>query len=300
MSITGTGDIGVVWRAIADIAVANESKADADGFGRPTFSATGTWGYVGSGDLTTAAASLSGTGVLTYEGVGTLTTAAASLSGTGDVPFIGVGNLTTAPAILVGTGEETYAGYGQFFPGPASLTGTGAISVSGVGNIVFAPATLAGTARQNKPKGGHSRKQMREYEDFVHMGQVIKGELLGHLAPNELQSPEHLPQPLNLTVETREPDVLPDIQPDLTVRVAPLPPMTLPEVRIKPTIVGAGALTTDGMNLGGLVRNATVNGYSDLLTDPATLQGRGTTDIYYAQRRQEDALIEQFLLQLVA
>lgn len=299
MSITGTGDIGVVWRAIADIAVANESKADADGFGPPSFAASGVWGYVGDGAITTAPASLSATGSLNFEAVGTFTTAASSLSGTGDVPFIGTGTYVTPPAILVGTGEETYAGYGQFTTVPASLSGAGLTSIFGVGNLVCAPATLAGTAKQNKPKGGHSRKQMREYEEFVRMGEVIKGELLGHLAPNELQSPEHAPQPLHLTVETREPDVQPDVPP-MPLRVAPLPPMTLPEVRIKPTIVGTGTFTSDGSNLGGLVRNAVVNGYSDLLTDPPTLKGRGTTDIHYAQRRQEDALIEQFLLQLVA
>jgi len=259
MSITGTGDIGVVWRAIADIAVANESKADADGFGPPSFAASGVWGTVGTGAFTSAAASLSATGALTFTGTGAITPPAATLSGGG--------------LVIIG------------------IIGTGAITT--------AKATFQGRSERITLVAGHDRAQMREYEEFVRMGEVIKGDLLGHLAPNELQSPEHAPQPLHLTVETREPDVQPDVLP-APIRVAPLPPMTLPEVRVKPTIVGTGTLTSDGMNLGGLVRNAVINGYSDLLTEPPTLQGRGTIDIHYAQRQQEDALIEQFLLSLVA
>jgi hypothetical protein len=259
MSITGTGDIGTTWRSIADIGLAQETKAENDGFGLPTFTASGYWGTVGTGSLTTAAASFSGTGALTLTGTGTFTSAAASLSGTGAIvqAITGTGSLTTARATFQGRSERI---------------------------------TLA---------AGHDRAQTKRYEEFVRMGEVIKGDLLGHLAPNELQSPEHAPQPLHLTVETREPDVQPDVPP-MPLRVAPLPPMTLPEVRVKPTIVGTGTFTSDGSNLGGLSRNAVVNGYSILLTEPSTLQGRGTTDIHYAQRQQEDALIEQFLLQLVA
>ena len=259
MSITGTGDIGTTWRSIADIGLAQETKAENDGFGLPTFTASGVWGTAGTGSLTTTAASFSATGALTLTGTGAFTSAAASLNGTG--------------AIVQ--------------------------SITGTGNLTTARATFQGRSERITLTAGHDRAQTKRYEEFVRMGEVIKGDLLGHLAPNELQSPEHAPQPQHLTVETREPDVQPDIRP-MPLRVAPLPPMTVPEVRVKPTIVGTGTLTTDGMNLGGLSRNAVVNGYSALLTEPPTLQGRGTIDIHYAQRQQEDALIEQFLLQLVA
>ena len=33
MSSTGTGDIGTTWRFIADIGLAQETKAENDGFG---------------------------------------------------------------------------------------------------------------------------------------------------------------------------------------------------------------------------------------------------------------------------
>jgi len=259
MSITGTGDIGTTWRSIADIGLAYETKAENDGFGLPTFTATGHWGTVAVGNFTGAAASLSGTGALTFTGTGALTPAAASLTGTGAV----------------------------------------AQSILATGTFTSAPASFQGRSERITLVAGHDRAQTKRYEEFVRMGEVIKGDLLGHLAPNELQSPEHIPQPRHLTVETREPDVLPDVVPT-PLRVAPLPPMVLPEVRIKPTIVGTGTFTSDGVNLGGLSRNAVVNGYSDLLTEAPTLQGRGTIDIHYTQRQQEDALIEQFLLQLVA
>lgn len=304
MAITGVGDIGTTWRSIADIGLAQETKAENDGFGLPTFSATGYWGYEGPANITFGPASFSATGSLNFEAVGSFTPAPASFSGTGDVPFIGTGSFTPAPAILVGTGEETYAGYGQFFPAAASLNGAGLVSIFGVGVFNAAPADFGGTAKQAKPKGGHDTRQMKAYDDFVHMGQVIKGELLGHLAPNELQSPEHLPQPLHLTVEAREPDVQPDIQPDLPAVLpaiwAQVPQVQLPQVRVKPTFVGQGAVTPDSASLTAVGRNAVVNGYAEPAMEPAALSGQGSVDRYYTQRKQEDALLEQFLLQLVA
>lgn len=304
MAITGVGDIGTTWRSIADIGLAQETKAENDGFGLPTFSATGYWGYEGPANITFGPASFTATGSLNFEAVGSFTPAPASFSGTGDVPFIGTGSFTPAPAILVGTGEETYAGYGQFFPPAASLNGAGLVSIFGVGVFNAAPADFGGTAKQAKPKGGHDTRQMKAYEDFVHMGQVIKGELLGHLAPNELQSPEHLPQPLNLTVETREPDVQPDIQPDLMATLpatwAQVPGVQLPTVRVKSTFVGRGALTPDPASIEAVARNASVNGFGELSGDSVTLAAKGQVDPYYTQRKQEEQLLEQFLLQLVA
>ena len=305
MAITGVGDIGTSWRSIADNGLAWETKAENDGFGLPTFSATGYWGYEGPANITFAAASFSATGSLNFEAVGSLTPAAASLSGTGDVPFIGTGTFTTSPALLVGTGEEIYAGYGQFDAAAASFAGIGELPISGVGVFTTVPATFSGVGKQSKPKGGHDPRQLKAYDDFVHMGQVIKGELLGHLAPNELQSPEHLPQPLHLTVEPREPDVQPDILPDLRHTLpgawAQIPGLSLPVVRIKPTLIGQATTTPAPAAITGTGRKAATNGYATLAPEEgAALQGRGTIDRYYTQRKQEDDLIAQFLQQLVA
>lgn len=305
MAITGVGDIGTTWRSIADIGLAEETKAENDGFGLPTFSAAGYWGYEGPGSVSFGPASFAAIGSLNFEATGAFVTQVATFSGTGDVPFIGVGNLTTPPALLVGVGEETYAGYGQYFPGPASFVSDGLVSIFGVGVFTAAPATINGTAKQAKPKGGHDPRQLKAYDDFVHMGQVIKGELLGHLAPNELQSPEHLPQPLHLTVEPRPPDVQPDISPDLRHTLpgawARIPGISLPVVRIKPTLIGQATTTPAPAAISGTGRMAATNGYATLAPEEgAALRGRGTIDRYYTQRKQEDDLIAQFLQQLVA
>lgn len=304
MAITGVGDIGTSWRSIADNGLAWETKAENDGFGLPTFSATGYWGYEGPATVTFAAASFSATGSLNFEAVGSLTPAAASLSGTGDVPFIGTGTFTSSPALLVGTGEEIYAGYGQFTPAAATFAGLGELPVSGVGVFQAVPATFSGVGKQAKPKGGHDSRQLKAYDDFVHMGQVIKGELLGHLAPNELQSPEHLPQPLNLRVETIPPDVPPDIQPDLRGTLpqawAQVPQVQLPSVRVKPTFVGGGTVTPAAAQVDATGRNAWINGFGESAGDSVTFTAKGSVDPYYRQRQQDEAVVEQFLMQLVA
>lgn len=287
MAITGVGDIGTSWKSIVGNGLAQETKVENDGFGLPTFSATGYWGYEGPADLTFAAASFTATGALTFTGTASLTPAAASFSGTGDVPFIGTGTFTSGAAILVGTGEEI-----------------GELPISGTGVFTTVPATFSGTVKQSKPKGGHDPRQLTRYDDFVSMGQVIKGELLGHLAPNELQSPEHTPEWTHLPVETIPPDVPPDIQPDLlgslTPLVGQLPQMQTPTLRIRPTLLGTGAITPTTASLQAIGRSASVNGYAEVISDSVTLAGHGKIDQYYRQRLQEDALIAEFLQQLVA
>lgn len=335
----GTAAIGVQTRAIANIAIANESKAAALGFGLPALSVTAVDAELhGTASLTTTAATLSGTATETFSGTGALesdasvlastgqntanhgtaalTTTAASLSVTAVEEFAATGALATTAASLSGTATETFSATGALSGVAASLSAegteddslsgtvaltsaasaldsSGSLSYNGVVALESAAASLSAVGPSaRRQQGGHDVVDLAGYTKFVERGNAILEELGQPVAGTGATDPELDPVP---TLEITPPDYREFLAKSLD-RVQ-LEPVVVPPLEItgKSWVRGHAAQTTEPIWLAISSTNQFEFDFS-IETASASLGATGEVDRYYWQRRQEDAMIKDFII----
>lgn len=274
--VTGAGAIGTSYRAFAGIGIANETIADAFGFGPPTFDISAVVAEThGTADLTSAAASLSSTGDLAFTGTASFTSAAAQLDSTALLSYNGVAGLECAPASLAGTGleSETVTGTADWTSAPALLSATGS----------------NGAARRQQ--GGFGAVDLAGYSRFVAQADQILDELGQPPATTGVEAPVVLP-----TVESRPPDYREAFAKGLLE--TPLVPVVVPPLAVtgKRWIRGTGHQTSpiSWLTIGGTNQ---WEGTGHLQGPETSLQATGAVDLYAMIRRQDDIFIEKFIRQ---
>lgn|GEM_PF-1524954 len=293
----GTAAVGTSTRALFDTARLNEFKLDAQGFGLPALAATGinaaTHGTVG---LTTAASSVSGTGLGTFSATAALTGAAASLAGTAVETFSASGALTTSAAILAGTGLETFSATGALTGAASSLdiissTGYNAVvALDSSASLVAATGTT--TAASRRQQGGHNVVDLAGYTKFVNRGNAILEELGQPPAGTGATTPVIDPVPTVATPALDYRDVLAQSIARVKLKTVVVPPL---QVKGKHWAQGRVAQTTDPIWLSATGTNQFEFDFS-LESAPSSVAITGTVDIYYKQRRQEDAMLKEFIV----
>jgi hypothetical protein len=298
--VTGSGSIGTNYPAIANRAIAGETTAGALGFGAPTFGAAGTvYDYEGTASVTTAASSLAATATQEISGSASLTTAAAILVGAGDEIVAGYGDLDTAASSLDISGVLAYNGSVALESASASLTATGTIGdvVYGTGAWTSAPAILAarGKLRRATLQGGHDLVDLAGYNKFVGHGAQILEELGQPPAETGATDPVVDPVP---TLEIRPADYRQFLAAALERARQQTTSLSVPSLRVtgKAWVKGQAVQTTPAAWLTGTGTHQFAF-QLEAAGAPAKLVATGAVDNYYTIRRQDDALIEQFILE---
>lgn len=303
-SLAGTGE-----ETFAATGSFTSAAASLSGTGEETFagtasvtsasaslSASGTQEIVGTGDLTTGAASLQADGTEVVSGTASLTTAAAILVGTGDEIVAGYGDLDSAASSLDISGELSYNGTAAWTSAAASLNGAGTsgVTITGTGAFTSAPAILHAKGRRRRP-AGHDLVDLARYNEFVAKGEQILEEL--GLPPAGTGATDPVVDPVP-TLEIQPADYRQFLATALERARQQATPLTVPSLRVtgKAWVKGRATQTAPAAWLIGTGTHQFVF-QLEAAGVPAALAATGAVDNYYTIRRQDDALIEQFILE---
>ncbi len=299
LAYTGTGALTSAASSLAATATLTYTGTASLSSVAASLSGTGDETFAATGSLTGAAASLSGTGTLGLSGTASWTSAAASLAATGTLAFVGTAALTSAAASLDISGVLAYNGTAALESAAASLSGTGDIPVviSGAGAITSAPASLSasGTLEVRRKQGGHDVVDLAGYSRFVAQGEQILEEL--GLPPAGTGATDPVVDPVP-TLEIQPADYRQFLATALERARQQATPLTVPSLRVtgKAWVKGRATQTAPAAWLIGTGTHQFVF-QLEAAGVPAALTATGAVDNYYTIRRQDDALIEQFILE---